>query len=132
MGHVWRPIEDLPEQWESLGREGIRADLMQRGATDGDPDVVALLIHDALDTIDGVSAFVRQERPLSTCYVKELRRALLRCQVGSRALDPRGEWRSVPTRVGTRDGALHEYCPLEYIAAKTERLAELRDRIGRL
>ena len=43
-----------------------------------DPEVIAQIIRDHVEVLDGLFAFVKREWPLSTSYVKELHAALLR------------------------------------------------------
>ncbi len=144
VGHPWRPIEDLPDDWrrladsdlhqladnwrerrEDLGAQGVIADfnerlkrewaietgliervytltrgiteiLIERGlreefipssATDRDPALVFDMIRDHAAAVDGLFDFVKQERQLSTSYIKELHSALLAHQVTASARD---------------------------------------------
>ena len=189
VGHAWRPIKDLPDDWqrlgdsdlhqladnwrehrEDLGAQGVIADfnerlkrewaietgliervytltrgiteiLIERGlreefipssATDRDPALVFDMIRDHAAAVDGLFDFVKQERQLSTSYIKELHSALLAHQVTASARDifgrrvemplAKGEYKKRPNNPVRPDGLVHEYCPPEQVASEMDRL----------
>ena len=189
VGHSWRPIEDLPDDWQrladsdlhqladhwrehrdELGAEGAIADfgerlkrewaietgliervytltrgitevLIERGlreeyipssATDRDPALVFDMIRDHAAAVDGLFDFVKQERRLSTSYIKELHSVLLAQQetasgrdiFGRRVEMPlaKGEYKRRPNNPVRPDGLVHEYCPPEQVASEMDRL----------
>ena len=195
IGHRWRPIEDLQEDWqrladgdlhhladfwdenreemvahgavrhfnERLGRQwaietglieriytldrgtteillerGIRPDLIRQSATNGDPALVTDIIQDHERTLDGLFAFVKGERELSTSYVKELHASLLAHQDTASGRNTfgrrvemrliRGDYKRVPNSPVRPDGRVHEYCPPEQVASEMDRLIEMHRR----
>ena len=197
VGHSWRPIEDLPDDWQrladsdlhqladrwnehrdELGAEGAVADfgerlkrewaietgliervytltrgiteiLIERGlreeyipssATDRDPALVFDMIRDHAAAVDGLFDFVKQERRLSTSYIKELHSVLLAHQetasareiFGRRVEMPlaKGEYKKRPNNPVRPDGLVHEYCPPEQVASEMERLLAMHREHG--
>lgn len=198
VGHGWRPIEDLPDDWqhladsdlhrladrwrrhrrriehrEDLGPQGAIADfterlkrewaietgliervytltrgiteiLIERGlreefipssATDRDPGLVFDMIQDHAAAVDGLFDFVKQERQLSTSYIKELHSVLLAHQQTASARDvfgrrvemplTKGEYKKRPNNPVRPDGLIHEYCPPEQVASEMDRLLSM-------
>lgn len=90
------------------------------------------LITDQKATLEFVFQFIRQERPLSLSYVKELHQSLTRHQAVSEAVDQlgrrfdatllKGEWKKLPNNPSLPDGRIHEYCPPEFVQDEMERL----------
>jgi hypothetical protein len=64
----------------TLIEKGIEAALIPHGASNRDPTLVARIIQDHYDALEGMFDFVGGQRRLSTSYVKELHAALLRNQ----------------------------------------------------
>lgn len=178
MGHVWHPIEPLPDNWESwadselaairtvwadlraeMGEEaatrlhqrmltewsietgmvedlyrwdrgvtetlithGVRADRIPNNASAWSPELVAQVIHDQIEVIEGLFSFVKTERPMGTSFIHELHAHLLRNTPHDFEL---GKWKSVSNWVTLRDGSVHEYCPPEHVASEMDRLLEL-------
>lgn len=120
---------------ETLIKEGIKASLIRREATNRDPEELAAILQDHLDALDGLFAFVKGDRELSTSYIKEMHSALLRHVKTHTVRDAsgnffekelvKGEYKvqsNTPTRP---DGSVHEYCPPEQTASEMDRLIEL-------
>jgi hypothetical protein len=63
---------------ETLIREGIDANLIRSNSTNQDPNLVAAMIEDHLQVLEGLFDFVKDGRELTTSYIKELHAALLR------------------------------------------------------
>ncbi len=118
-----------------LIEKGIDAALIPREATDRDPRLVAALIADQHDAVDGLFAFVKSERQLSVSYIKELHAVLLRHQHTTTAIDSlgrevevelvRGAWKTTPNNPTRPDGAEHEYAPPEQVASEMDELVAL-------
>lgn len=118
-----------------LIEQGIHAALIPHEATNRDPDHVAALIRDQASAVEGIFDFVKQERALSTSYIKDLHALLTRHQDSTTAIDSlgrrvemellRGEWKAQPNSPLREDGMIHEYCPPEHVAAEMDRLIEL-------
>src|SRR5947209_12085467 len=63
---------------QNLIERGIDAALIPHGATNKDPLLVARVIQDHYDALEGIFDFVAGRPQLSTGYIKELHAALLR------------------------------------------------------
>ena len=116
----------------TLIEKGIDAALIPHGATDRDSVLVARIIQDHYDALEGIFDFVGGQRQLSTSYVKELHAALLRNQnthwvedqFGRTFEKPleKGVYKTAPNSPTTPDGTVHEYCPPEHVASEMDRL----------
>lgn len=115
-----------------LIERGIDASLIPREATDRDPDLVAQIIRDQKEAVEGLFDFVKRQRPLSTSYVKELHALLMRHQETSLAVNTlgrhvqvpllKGQYKTLPNNPTRSDGTVHEYCPPEHVASEMDRL----------
>lgn len=118
-----------------LIEHGVDASLIPSEATDKDPHLVATMIRDHEAVVEGLFAFIRGHRDLTTGYSKELHAALTRSQESTAAIDTLGrladvplvhgaykDWPNNPTR---ENGSIHEYCPPEHVAAEMDRLVAL-------
>jgi len=120
---------------ELLIEKGIDAALIPHGSTDRHPALVAAMIRDHQDAVEGLFQFVRGERALSTSYVRELHAVLTRHQETSDAVDPRGrsiqvpllrgDYKKQPNNPHRQDGTVHQYCPPEQVASEMDRLLEM-------
>ena len=119
---------------ELLIERGIDATLIPHGSGD-DPERIASMIQDHEAAIEYVFAFVKDERTLSTSYIKELHQLLTQNQetaegrdlFGNRVRIPllRGDYKKRPNNPIGRGGAIHEYCPPEQVASEMDRLIEM-------
>ena len=127
---------------QTLIERGIDSAHIAHDATNRDPELVARIIQAHADVLEGLFAFVRSERTLSTSYIKELHAALLRNietvvvfdQFG-RAFETaleKGAYKSMPNNPSRADGTVHEYCPPEHVASEMDRLIEFHQRHERL
>ncbi|MQA73189.1 MAG: hypothetical protein GEU88_02355 [Solirubrobacterales bacterium] len=120
---------------ELLIERGIDAALIDRSSTDKEPALVARIIEDQREAIEGLFDFIKRDRELSTSYVKELHAVLTRSQEEVEALDQfgnavmvpllRGEWKRLPNNPRRPDGTVHEYCPPEQVGSEMDRLIAL-------
>lgn len=118
-----------------LIERGIDAALIPNDHGHQDPGRVAAIIRDHEAVAEGLFAFVRGDRALSTSYINELHAQLLRNQETVTAIDPFGRAQEIPLRRGqykersnnpTRpDGSIHQYCPPEHVSSEMDRLVEL-------
>jgi Fic family protein len=139
----WAIETGVIERVYSLDR-GITELLIERGidsipiptdATDQDPELVALIIRDHQEAIDGLFSFVSGSRSLSASYVKELHAVMTRHQESSLAVNQfgrqfqapllRGQYKQLPNNPVRPDGTIHEYCPPEQVTSEMDRLIEL-------
>ncbi len=120
---------------QTLIERGINADLIDRAATDQDPELVAQMIRDHAEALEGIFAFVKGERELTAGYIKELHQALLRNVTTRKVVDAlgrmserpfdKGVYKSEPNNPRRDDGTVHEYCPPEHVAAEMDRMIRL-------
>ncbi len=120
---------------EMLINEGIKVSLITRGSTNKDPEELAAILQDHLDALEGLFAFVKGERELTTSYIKEVHSALLRHVHTHTVKDAngnlfeaelkKGEYKTQPNSPTRPDGSVHEYCPPEHVAAEMDRMIEL-------
>jgi Fic family protein len=116
----------------TLIEKGIDAALIPHDATNRDHALVARIIQDHYDALDGMFDFVGGQRDLSTGYVKELHAALLRNQDTYAVVDQfghafeklleRGAYKTASNSPTRPDGSVHEYCPPEHVASEMDRL----------
>ena len=119
-------VEDL-YRWdrgvtETLLTHGVRADRIPDGASSWSPELVAQVIQDQISVVEGLFAYVKEERPISTSFIHELHAQLLRNVPRNYDL---GKWKTGSNWVTLPDGSTHEYCPPEHVAAEMDRLLEL-------
>lgn len=117
---------------EVLIERGLREEFIPTSATDQDPGLVFDMIKDHAAAVDGLFDFVKQERQLSTSYIKELHSVLLAHQQTASARDifgrrvemplTKGEYKKRPNNPVRPDGLVHEYCPPEQVASEMDRL----------
>ncbi len=119
---------------ETLIEKGIRAELIPRDKTDRDPLEVATILEDHVHVLDGLFAFVKGERNLSSSYICELHAELLRHSkkyvvkdslgnLYEKELVP-GRFKEMPNNPHRPDGTVHEYCPPEHVQSEIDRLIE--------
>ena len=123
---------------QTLIERGIDATYIPRETTNLDPDVVARIIRAHAAVLEGLFAFVKGERSLTTGYIKELHAALLRYQDTFVVFDEAGQefrkalekgaYKTLPNNPSRPDGRIHEYCPPEHVASEMDRLVELHDQ----
>lgn len=120
---------------QTLIEHGIDSSYIPHDATNIDPELAARIMQAHQEVLEGLFAFVKGERPLSTSYIKELHAALLRhsetvvvFDALGRAFETRlekGAYKTLPNNPKRPDGAIHEYCPPEHVASEMDRLIEL-------
>lgn len=91
-----------------------------------------LLIQDQKSALDFVFDFVANRRELTDSYIKELHQALTKNQSSTDAVDPfgkrlkmallKGAWKRQPNNPLRPNGAVHEYCPPEFVQDEIDRL----------
>ncbi len=120
-----------------LIERGIDASLIPHGAA-SDPRTVASMIGDHEAVVDGIFAFVKGRRPLTTGYVKEIHALITRHQNTVEGMDQfgrttqvdliRGDYKKQPNNPLTPDGEIHPYCPPEHVASEMDRLIDMHRR----
>ncbi|MDR1921053.1 MAG: Fic family protein [Candidatus Adiutrix sp.] len=97
-----------------------------------EPGQTKALMLDQQEVIEGLFAFIKNDRPLSTSYIKEIHQTLTRSQETTEAIDTfgrrqkvgleRGLWKRLPNNPTRPDGLIHEYCPPEHVASEMDQL----------
>lgn len=113
---------------------GIDASLIPHGSGPP-PELAASMIRDHEAAIEFLFQMVKDERPLSTSYIKELHVLLTRKQKYAEGRDSlgqsakialqHGDYKRLPNNPTRPDGRIHEYCPPEQVASEMERLIAL-------
>jgi len=119
---------------EILIKQGIDASLIPHDATNKDPEIVAEIIKDHKEAIEGLFAFIKGTRLLSTSYIKELHAVITRHQHKSAGRNSQGmqveitlihgAYKKLPNNPSRPNGTVHEYCPPEHVDAEMDRLME--------
>lgn len=117
-----------------LIEHGIQAALIPHGSVEN-PEATVAMIEDHEAAVEGVFQFVKDERQLSTSYIKELHSLMTRHQDTVEGVDSlgrqtqvpliRGDYKRQPNNPYTLDGSVHEYCPPEHVAAEMDRLIDM-------
>lgn len=79
-----------------LIERGIDASLIPHDATNKDPELVAAIIRDHQQAMEGLFDFVQRRRKLSASYIKELHALITRNQEKSSAVDTLGRQVEAP------------------------------------
>jgi Fic family protein len=119
----------------TLIERGIDAAYIPHDATNRDSTLVARIIQDHYEALDGMFDFIGGTRGLSVSYIKELHAALLRNvdihtavdQFGQAFEKPleKGRFKTAPNSPTRIDGTIHEYCPPEHTASEMDELVRM-------
>ncbi|MCU0496424.1 MAG: Fic family protein [Anaerolineae bacterium] len=104
-----------------LIQEGFDVALIPHGATDKPASEVVAILQDHEQALDSLFDFVKQQRDLSTSYIKELHQLFTRHQMTTDALE-KGVWKTHPNNPLRPDGEVHEYCPPIHVASEMDNL----------
>jgi len=119
---------------QTLIERGFQAEFLTHGSTDKPTSYVINLLRDQQDALDGIFDFIKQQRTLSTSYIKELHAALVRSQDHTDAQDPSGNLIEIPLIKGswkiqpnypTKNEVIFAYCPPEQVASEMDRLVKM-------
>lgn len=120
---------------QTLIERGIDADLIGSHPGQKLPELIAAIIQDHADVLEGLFQFVKGDRPVSKSYIHELHAALLRHQDTSMMVDQfgnlfesklhKGKYKDRPNNPKKSDGSMHQYCPPEQVDSEMERLLAL-------
>ena len=120
---------------ETLIERGIDSDLIPNQPGQKPPEIIAAIIQDHADVLEGLFEFVKGDRPISKSYIHQLHAALLRHQDTTAARDQfgnlfeaklvKGKYKERPNNPKKPDGSMHQYCPPEHVESEMERLLTL-------
>jgi Fic family protein len=123
---------------ETLIERGIRADLIPTEPNKKSPELVAAIIQDHYQVLEGLFQFVRGERNLTKGYIHELHAALLRHQNTTVVMDQFGElfearlskgrYKERPNNPKRPDGYVHQYSPPEQVDSEIEKLLIMHEK----
>ncbi len=126
---------------QTLVEHGLRPDLIDRTSTDRDPYDLVRILSDHQASAQFVTESIRQRKPLSTHYIRELHQLLTRNQPTYTAHDQfgrsfeaeldRGGFKKQPNNPTRPDGGIHEYCPPEQVDSEVDSLVALYREIER-
>ena len=140
----WAIETGLIERLYSFDR-GVTQLLIERGIDaaliphrdDQQPESVAAMIKDHQAAVESIFQFVREERILSTSYIREMHALMTRNQEWVEAVDSQGllgrvklmhgEYKKTHNNPHQPDGSIHEYCPPVHVAAEMDQLIVLHD-----
>jgi hypothetical protein len=127
---------------ETLIDRGINADLIPAPPGQKLPELIAAIIQDHADVLEGLFHFVKGNRPLSKSYIHELHGALLQHQDTTVVLDQfgtlfearllKGRYKERPNNPRRPDGTIHQYSPSEQVDSEMERLLSLHEEHEKL
>lgn len=128
---------------QTLIERGIDADLIGNHPGQKPPELIAAIIQDHADVLEGLFQFVKGDRPLSKGYIHELHAGLLVHQETTVVMDQfghlfetkleKGKYKERPNNPKKPDGSTHQYCPPEHVDSEMERLLNFHEehvRIG--
>jgi Fic family protein len=120
---------------QTLIERGIDADLIGNHPGQRPPEIIAAIIQDHADVLEGLFQFVKSDRSLSKSYIHELHAALLRHQDTTAVRDQfgnlfesrllKGKYKERPNNPKKPGGSMHQYCPPEHVESEMERLLAL-------
>jgi len=119
---------------QTLIERGFHAEFLTHGSTDKPTSYVINLLRDQQDALEGVFAFIKEERELTTSYIKELHACLVRSQDSTEGKSPDGRLIEIPLLKGewkeqknypTRGAVTFAYCPPEQVSSEIDRLIEM-------
>lgn len=119
---------------KTLIKEGFETAVIPPGSSGLDPETTRRILTDQQNALEGLFAFVKSERSLTTSYIKELHQAMLASQHTVTVYDDKGnafkteaikgQWKTHPNYPQKGDTVFH-YCPPEQVASEMDRLIEL-------
>jgi Fic family protein len=122
---------------QTLIERGIDADLIGTHPGQKPPELIAAIIQDHADVLEGLFQFVKGDRPLSKSYIHELHEALLRHQDTTMTVDQfgnlfesklvKGRYKQHANNPKKPDGTIHQYCPPEQVDPEMERLLSIHE-----
>jgi Fic family protein len=120
---------------ETLIKHGISAKLISHSSTNREPELVAAMLQDQQDVIEGLFDFVAKRRRLSLSYIREMHQTFTRHQDTTLAKTLngnftnipliKGDWKKQPNNPTQPDESIHEYCPPEHVSSEMDRLIKM-------
>lgn len=118
-----------------LIERGIDEALIPYGSTDRPAPEIIKILKTHEDVLEGLFDFVKEDRPLTVSYIREVHQAITNDQESVDGQDQfgnpvrtkliKGDWKQYPNNPKQSDGSIHEYCPPDHVQLEMERLVEL-------
>lgn len=118
---------------QTLVAEGLTREAAARAGGEVSPGVLAML-EAQLEGLDMATEYVREDRPLTSSFIKQLHALITRAQPDYEAADQfgrvvrtalnHGSFKTWPNNVKLADGVLLEFAPPEQVDGEIERLVE--------
>ena len=123
---------------ETLVQRGFNSELIDRNATNKDPEELLSVLEDHRQAAEGVYHYIREGWPLSNTLIRSLHFTLTQHQptytahdqFGRRFETPldRGGFKTLPNNPTRPDGGIHEYCPPVQVNSEIDNLVEWHAR----
>ncbi|MDR1705647.1 MAG: Fic family protein [Clostridiales bacterium] len=124
----------------TLLKDGINSNFLQHENVENSEKVYGI-IRDQYEAIDGIFRFIKNEREISTSFIKELHSVVTRSQDTTDAVTTTGELIKVPLLRGEYkkqennpsrpdDGTVYKYCPPVQVSAQMDRLIEIHNQLA--
>jgi Fic family protein len=120
---------------QTLIERGIDVDLIGNHPGQKAPEIIAAIIQDHQQVLDGLFQLVRGDRDLTKGYIHQIHVALLAHQETTVVMDQfgklfearlsKGRFKERPNNPKSPDGSIHHYSPPEQVDSEMERLLQL-------
>lgn len=117
---------------QTLVRHGFSAEHVERNSTNKSPDELVTILRDHEDTIDLVSQWIEESRPLTKGFIRIIHQVIAKNQATYDAVDQfgntvhpelhKGEFKKFPNNPTRPDGIVHEYCPPIQVESELDNL----------
>ena len=124
---------------ETFIKKGFVESYLSHDDTNVPTHVLMKHLKDHLDAVDFVFDVVKDNRFLSTSFIKELHQLVTRHQDNAEGRDStgtkvkiallKGEYKTRENNPTREDGTLIRYCPPEHVAAEMDRLVEIHNQL---
>lgn len=119
---------------QTLVRHGFSAEHVGRNSTNKSPDELVTILRDHEKTIDLVSQWIEESRPLGKTFVRSIHQVIAKNQATYDAVDQfgckvsrelhKGEFKKLPNNPTRPDGIVHKYCPPEQVESELDNLIQ--------
>lgn len=126
---------------QTLAAEGLTREAAARAGGEVSPGVLAML-EAQLEGLDMATEYVREDRPLTSSFIKQLHAMITRAQPDYEATDQfgrvvrtelnHGSFKTWPNNVKLADGVLLEFAPPMQVDGEIERLVEWYGNMDRV
>jgi Fic family protein len=124
---------------ETFIKEGFVQSFLSHDDTNVPTKTLMSHLKDHLEAVDFIFDIVKENRPFSKGFIKELHQLVTRSQSHAEGRDQfgnkskvdllRGEFKKRENNPMREDGTIVQYCPPEHVEAEMERLIEIHDHL---